>query len=189
MKTMNSLASCAFTAIVGALLLTAAPTLGQDAAPAQPPQKKFGFYAGYAFLHTDDGNLNGVRLAPEYRVKGPLSVVGDFSAEFGKLADTDTTLLTFMGGLRAKKSFGAAAIYVHGLAGGVRTSSSITPFQGVSISVSDTGLGLDGGGGIEFKLSKVRMRLGADYLRHEVDTGGGKTENVGDIRATVGFVF
>ena len=189
MKTMNSLASCAFTAIFGALLLTAAPTLGQDAAPAQPPQKKFGFYAGYAFLHTDDGNLNGVRVSPEYRVKGPLSVVGDFSAEFGKLADTDTILFTFMGGLRAKKSFGTTAIYVHGLAGGVRTSSSITPFQGVSISVSDTGLGLDGGGGIEFKLSKVRMRLGADYLRHEVDTGGGKTENVGDIRATVGFVF
>ena len=40
MKTMNSLASCAFTAIVGALLLTAAPTLGQDAAPAQPPQTR-----------------------------------------------------------------------------------------------------------------------------------------------------
>ena len=47
----------------------------------------------------------------------------------------------------------------------------------------------DGGGGFEFKLSRFKMRLGADYLRREVDIGGGKTENVGDIRATVGFVF
>jgi len=181
MKLKNSLTSCAFAATLGALLLAAAPTQAQD--------KSFGFYAGYAFLHSDDGNLNGVRLSPEYRVTGPLAVVGDFSAEFGTLADTDTTLLTFMGGLQAKKSFGGAAIYVHGLAGGVRTSSSITPFKGVSISVSDTGLGLDGGGGLEFKLSRFKMRVGADYLRREVDIGGGKTENVGDIRATVGFVF
>ena len=181
MKLKNSLTSCAFAAMLGALLLAAAPSQAQD--------RKFGFYAGYAYLHSDDGNLNGVRLAPEYRVKGPLSVVGDFSAEFGTLAETDTTLLTFMGGLQAKKSFGSAAVYVHGLAGGVRTSSSITPYKGVSISVSDTGLGLDGGGGLEFKLSRFKMRVGADYLRREVDMGGGKTENVGDIRATVGFVF
>ena len=189
MKLKNRLTSRALAAMLGALLSVAGTAQAQDAAPAQPQEKKFGFYAGYAFLHSDDGNLNGVRLAPEYRLTGPLSVVGDFSAEFGTLADTDTTLLTFMGGLRAKKSFGSAAIYVHGLAGGVRTSSSISPYQGVSISVSDTGLGLDGGGGLEFKLSRFKMRLGADYLRREVDMGGGKTENVGDIRATVGFVF
>ncbi len=181
MKLKNRLTSRAFAATLGALLFAAGSAQAQD--------KKFGFYAGYAFLHTDDGNLNGVRLSPEYRVSGPLSVVGDFSAEFGTLADTDTTLLTFMGGLRAKKSFGGAAIYVHGLAGGVRTSSSISPYQGVSISVSNTGLGLDAGGGLEFKLSRFRMRVGADYLRREVDMGGGKTENVGDIRATVGLVF
>ena len=189
MKLKDSLTSCTLAATLTALLIAAAPTQAQDAAPAPAPDKKFGFYAGYAYLHSDDGNLNGVRLSPEYRVKGPLSLVGDFSAEFGKLADTDTTLLTFMGGLRVKKSFGAAAVYAHGLAGGVRTSSSISPFQGVTISVSDTGLGLDGGGGIEFKLSRVKMRVGADYLRREVDTGGGRTENVGDIRGTVGFVF
>jgi hypothetical protein len=86
MKIKNSLRSCAFAATLGALLLAAVPTRAQDG--------KFGFYAGYAFLHSDDGNLNGFRLAPEYRLKGPLSVVGDFSAEFGTLADTDTTLLT-----------------------------------------------------------------------------------------------
>ena len=189
MKLKNRLTSCALAATLGTLLLAAGPAQAQDAAPTQTPDGKFGFYAGYAYLHSDDGNLNGLRLSPEYRVKGPLSVVGDFSAEFGKLASTDTTLLTLMGGLRVKKSFGAAAIYVHGLAGGVRTSSSISPFQGVSISVSDTGLGLDGGGGLEFKLSRLKMRVGADYLRREVDIGGGKTENVGDIRATVGLVF
>lgn len=181
MKLKNRPTPLAFAATLGALLFAAGSAQAQD--------KKFGFYAGYAFLHTDDGNLNGVRLSPEYRVSGPLSVVGDFSAEFGTISATDTTVLSFMGGLRAKKSFGGAAIYVHGLAGGVRISSSVTPFKGVSISVSDTGLGLDGGGGLEFKLSRFRMRLGADYLRREVDIGGGKTESVGDIRATVGFVF
>ncbi len=189
MKLKNRLTPRAFAVTLGALLFTAGPAQAQDAAPTQAPAGKFGFYAGYAFLHSDDGNLNGVRLSPEYRVKGPISVVGDFSAEFGKLASTDTTLFTFLGGLRLKKSLGSAAIYVHGLAGGVRTSSSISPFPGVSISVGDTGLGLDGGGGLEFKLSRLRMRLGADYLRREVDIGGGQTENVGDIRATVGFVF
>ena len=181
MKLKNSLTSCAFAATLGVLLLASAPTQAQD--------NKFGFYAGYAFLHSDDGNLNGIRLAPEYRLRGALSLVGDFSGEFGKLAGTDTTLLTFMGGFQVRKSFGATAIYAHGLAGGVRTSSSISPFQGVSISISGTGLGLDGGGGLEFKLSRFKMRLGADYLRRKVDIGGGKTVNESDIRATVGFVF
>ena len=55
--------------------------------------------------------------------------------------------------------------------------------------MSDTGLGLDGGGGLEVKLSRLKMRGGADYLRREVDIGGGKTANESDIRATVGFVF
>ncbi len=181
MKLQNTLRWCAFAATLGGFLFAAAPSQAQD--------KKFGFYAGYAYLHTDDGSLNGVRVAPEYRLKGALSVVGDFSAEFGTLADTDTTLMTFLGGLQAKKSFGTSAVFVHGLAGGVRTSSSISPYQGVSISISDTGFALDGGGGFEFKVSRLKMRVGADYLRREVDLGGGKTENVGDIRATVGFVF
>ena len=181
MKMKSRLTSCAFAMTLCALLLSARPTQAQD--------KKIALYAGYAYFHSDGGNLNGVRLSPEYQLKGALSVVGDFSAEFGTLASTDTTLLTYMGGLRAKKSLGSAAIYLHGLAGGVRSSSSITPFQGVSISVSDSGLGLDGGGGLEFKAGRFKMRLGADYLRRKVDIGGGKTANENDIRGTVGFVF
>ncbi len=181
MKMKNSLAPFAFAAALGVLSLEAAPAQAQDG--------RFGVYAGYAFLHTDDGSLHGARVSPEYRLSGPLWVAADVSAEKGTLASTDTTLLTFMGGLRVRKSLGSAAVYVHGLAGGVRTSSSITPFKGVSISVSDTGLGFDGGGGLEFKLSGLRMRVGADYLRREVDIGGGKTEHVSDIRATVGLVF
>jgi len=181
MKMKSRLRSCALAMTPCALLLAAAPTRAQD--------KKFGFYAGYEYFHSNDGNLNGLRLSPEYRLNGALSLVGDFSADFGKLASTDTTLTTVLGGLRARMSIGSAAIYVHGLAGGVRASSSITPFQGVSISVADTGLGLDGGGGLEFKLSRLRMRIGADYLRREVDIGGGKTANENDVRGTVGFVF
>ena len=177
----DGLRSCALAATLGALLLSSAPTQAQDG--------KFGVYAGYAFLHSDDGSLNGLRLSPEYRVKGGVSVVGDFSAEFGTVAATDTTLVTFLGGLRAKKSFGTTALFVHALAGAARASSSISPFQGVSISITDTGLALDGGGGLEFKLSRFKMRVGADYLRRRVDAGGGQTANVGDIRATAGFVF
>jgi hypothetical protein len=181
MKPKNSLLSRVFAITLGAVLLAPAPAWAQDG--------KFGLYAGYEFFHTDDGDLHGMRLSPEYRLNGAVSVVGDFSAEKGTLSSVSTTLTTFLGGLRARKSIGSAAIYVHGLAGGVRASSSITPFQGVSISVTDTGLGLDGGGGVEFKLSRLKMRIGADYLRREVDIGGGQTANENDIRATVGLVF
>ena len=177
----SRLRSCLLAMSAGALLLATAPAQAQD--------KKLEFYAGYAYLHSDDGSLNGLRFSPAYRLKGALSLVGDFSAEFGKLADTDTTLTSFLGGLRARKAFGTTAIFIHALAGGVRTSSSITPFQGVSISVNDTGIAFDGGGGLDFKLSHFKLRLGADYLRREVDIGGGKTANEDNIRATVGFVF
>jgi hypothetical protein len=163
------------------LLCSATPSRAQDG--------NVRLYAGYSFFHSDDGSLHGVRLSPEYRLKGFLSLTGDFSGEFGTLADTDTTLTTFLGGLRARQGLGGAAVFIHALAGGARVSSSIAPFQGVKISVSDTGLALDAGGGLEFKAGRLRMRAGADYLQRRVDVGGGKTANEHDVRATVGFVF
>ena len=182
MKMKSRLTSCAFAMTLGALTLAAAPTQAQD--------RKVGLYAGYTFFHNDDGNLSGLRLSPEYKLNGFASLAGDFSAEKGTLASADTTLTTFLGGLRLKKGIGSAFIYVHALAGGVRASSSVTPFKGVSISVSDTGLGLDGGGGLEFNFrGSLKMRIGGDYLRRKIDIGGGKTANENDIRATVGFVF
>lgn len=159
---------------------------------------KIRLYAGYTFFHTagttsadtDDGNLSGLRLSPEFRLNSFASVALDVSAEKGTLAKTDTTLTTFLGGLRLRKSLGGPAVFVHALAGGVRSSGSVKPFQGVSISVTDTGLGLDGGGGVEFNFrGSIKMRIGADYLRRKVDVGGGKTANESDLRATVGFVF
>ena len=45
MKLQNTLRWCAFAATFGALLSAAASSQAQD--------KKFGFYAGYAYLHTD----------------------------------------------------------------------------------------------------------------------------------------
>lgn len=182
MKMKSRLLSRAVATALGALTLVAAPTQAQDA--------KVGLYAGYTFFHTDDGSLSGLRLSPEYRVNRFASVVGDFSAEKGTLSSADTTLTTFLGGLRLKKGLGSAAVFAHALAGGVRSSSSITPFKGVSISVSDTGLALDGGGGIEFHFrGSLKMRVGADYFRRKVDIGGGRTANENDVRATVGFVF
>ena len=167
--------------VLGMPLLAAVPTQAQD--------KKFGLYAGYAYYNTADGNLNGLRLSPEYRLNGFASVVGDFSVEKGTFSKARTTLTTFLGGFRVKKGIGSASIFAHALAGGARTSASVKPFAGVSISVADAGLGLDGGGGLEFKLSKVKLRVGADYFRRSVDAGGGKTANESDIRATAGFVF
>ena len=164
--------------------------LPASAAFAQTPDQKVGLYAGYTFLKTDDGNLSGLRLSPEYRLSSYANLVGDFSIEKGTVSDTSTTLVTYLGGLRLRRGVGSAALFVHVLAGGARTSASIKPFGGVTISVADTGLGLDGGGGIEFKFrGSVRMRVGADYLRRKVDVGGGRKEDQNDIRATVGFVF
>ena len=182
MKMTSRLMSCAFALSLVALTFAAAPTQAQD--------RKVALYAGYTFFHNDDGNLSGLRLSPEYRLNGFASLVGDFSFEKGTLASADTTLMTFLGGVRVNRRVGGAGLYVHALAGGVRASSSVTPFKGVSISVSDTGLGLDGGGGLEFNFrGSLKMRIGGDYLRRKVDIGGGKTKNENDIRATVGFVF
>lgn len=190
MKTVSVLRRL-LSAAGAALLLTASPAGAQDpAAPSKAQDGRVGLYAGYAFFKADDGNLHGLRLSPEYRLNGLASIVGDFSVEKGTIASSDTTLTTFMGGLRLKRGIGSASVFVHALAGGARTSSSISPFGGVTISVADSGLGLDGGGGIEFKVSSsLKMRVGADYLRRKLDVAGGKTENQNDIRATVGVVF
>lgn len=174
-----------------AFLLTAVPASAQDpVAPVKAEEGKVGLYAGYAFFKSDDGNLHGLRLSPEYRLNGLASIVGDFSMEKGTISSSDTTLTTYMGGVRLKRGIGPASVFVHALAGGVRTSSSISPFGGVTISVAESGLGLDGGGGFEFKVTNsLKMRVGADYLRRKIDGVGGKTENQNDIRATVGVVF
>lgn len=171
-----------------ALLLAAALLSG--ASPAAAQDKRVSLYAGYAYLRTDDGNLNGLRLSPEYRLNGLASVVADGSFEKGTLGGTSTTVYTYMGGLRLHRGFGPATLFVHGLAGNVRTAASVEPFGGVSISVTESHLGYDGGGGLEFKFKgSMKLRVGADYLRHKVDVAGGKTKDQSDIRATVGFVF
>ncbi len=174
-----------------ALLLAAAPLCAQEAAaPVKAQDGKVGLYAGYAFFKADDGNLHGLRLSPEYRLNGLISIVGDFSMEKGTISSSDTTLTTYLGGLRLKRGIGSASLFIHALAGGVRTSSSISPFGGVTISVAESGLGLDGGGGVEFKVTNsLKMRVGADYLRRKIEVAGGRTENLNDIRATVGVVF
>ncbi len=181
MKMNRRVTSRVVASVLGMLLFGADPTQAQD--------KKFGLYAGYAYYNTADGNLNGLRVSPEFRLNGFASVVGDFSVEKGTFSKASTTLTTFLGGFRVKKGIGSASLFAHALAGGARTSASITPFAGVSISVADTGLGLDGGGGLEFKLSKVKLRIGADYFRRSVDFGAGKTASESDVRATVGVVF
>jgi opacity protein-like surface antigen len=170
--------------------LLLATALLSGASPSEAQDKKVSLYAGYAYLRTDDGNLNGVRLSPEYRLNGLASVVADGSFEKGTLAGSSTTISTYMGGLRLHRSLGAATVFVHGLAGSVRTSASVKPFGGVSISVSESHIGYDGGGGLEFKFKgAMKLRFGADYLRHKVDIAGGKTADQSDIRASVGFVF
>ncbi|MEO5761413.1 MAG: hypothetical protein ABIR28_03790 [Vicinamibacteria bacterium] len=152
-------------------------------------QKKVGLYAGYTFLRAEDGNLSGLRLSPEYRVHRLASVVGDLSAEKGTFSSTDTRLLSGLGGLRLKFGAGPTRLFVHALAGPVRVSSSARSAGGVSFSAAATGLGLDGGGGVEFGGGRsFRIRLGADYLRRRVRAPG-VVLIANDVRATVGFVF
>jgi hypothetical protein len=170
-------------------LLLAASLAGATSGQAQAQDRKVGLYGGYAFLKTDDGNFNGVRLSPELRLNGFASLVGDVSWEKGTVSSASTTITTYLGGLRFRRSVGSVGVFVHALAGGVRSSSSVSPFGGVTLSVSDRGLGLDGGGGLEFDVgSSLKMRLGADYLRRKIDVGG-VSVNENDIRATVGIVF
>lgn len=181
-KSKGPLRLCHRVLMLAALLFPAASAPAQD--------QKVGLYAGYTFFRSDDGNLSGLRLSPEYHLNGFAAVVGDFSVEKGTISSASTTLTTFLGGLRLKRGIGTLGLYAHGLAGGVRSSASVTPVRGVAISVSDTALAFDGGAGLEFRFrGSLRMRIGGDYLRRKVDVGGGATENENDIRATVGFIF
>ena len=182
MKIMGRLLSGASLLALGVLLLGASSASAQD--------KKVGLYAGYAYLNTDGGSLHGVRLSPEYRLNSFAALVGDLSWEKGTISSTSTTLITYLGGVRLNRGIGSMGLFAHVLAGGARTSTSVKPFGGVTISVADRGLGLDGGGGVEFKFrGSLKMRIGADYLRRKVDVGGGNSKSVNDIRGTVGFVF
>ena len=178
MKMTHRLSFHAAAFLVGACVLGAPETtLAQDG--------KVSLYAGYAFFKTDDANLNGARLSPEYHLNSFASVVGDFSYEKGSVDSTSTTVTTYLGGVRLKRGVGSVSLYVHALAGGVKTAASIKPFGGVTISAADTGLGLDGGGGLEFKRKgNLKLRAGGDYIRRKVDD-----INVSDVRATVGVVF
>ena len=168
--------------------LAAACGLAPSSAHAQ--DNDVTLYAGYAFLKSDGGNLNGVRLSPEFKVNRLASVVADLSYEKGSDASSKTSLTTYLGGVRVGVNVGGARVFAHALAGGARTSESVTPVSGVTISATDTTLGLDGGGGVEFKLTgRLKLRAGADYLRRKINVGGGKKENQNDVRATVGVVF
>ena len=180
---MNRLARRATIAALAAACALAAPVAhAQDA--------DVSLYVGYAFLKSDAGNLNGGRLSPEFRLNRLASVVADLSYEKGSDASSKTSLTTYLGGVRVGINVGGARVFAHALAGGARTSDSVTPVSGVTISATDTTLGLDGGGGVEFKLTgRFKLRAGADYLRRKVNVGGGKKENQNDIRATVGLVF
>lgn len=180
-KSKRGLKLCLPALLLAALLL---PTT------AGAQDRRIGLYAGYTFFNSDDGNLSGLRLSPEYHVNGFASLVADLSSEKGTISSASTTLTTFLGGLRLKRGIGGLGVYAHGLAGGVRSSASVTPVRGVAISVSDTAFAIDGGAGLEFSFrGALRMRIGGDYLRRKVDVGGGATADENDIRATVGFVF
>ena len=162
------------------LLLAANTTEAQE--------RKAGLYAGYTFLKADNGNLSGLRVSPEYRVNRLAALVADLSAEKGTLSATDTTLISYLFGVRLKFGTGSRRVFVHGLFGGAHVSSSARSGN-VTFSEAATGLGLDGGGGVEFTVNRAfRMRVGADYLRRRVKAPG-IVLIANDVRATVGFVF
>jgi len=166
---------------LGGLLLGAEPTEAQE--------KKVGLYAGLAFLKAEDGHLSGLRLSPEYRLNRFVSVVGDLSGEKGTFSSTDTTLISYLAGLRVNLGTGPTHVFVHALAGGARVSASDRLSGGGTVSLAATGLGLDGGGGVEFAVRRsFKMRLGADYLRRRVNADG-FILIANDLRATVGFVL
>lgn len=178
------LSARAASAFFAALVVSFATT------PAAAQDGKVSLFAGYAFMKTDDGNLNGLRLSPAWKLNSFASAVADVSAEKGTLSGASNTLYTYMGGVRLHRGIGGLNLFVHALAGGVRTSASVSPFSGVTVSVSESHLAYDGGGGLDFHFKgSIRFRVGADYLRRKVDVGAGKSTNVSDIRATAGFVF
>ena len=183
MKTFGNTVTTAMAVLLAGMILTCP-------VEAQSSDDKVTLYAGYSLLKTDESTLHGLRLSPEFPLKGGLSVVADLSYEKGSEASADSTSVTYLGGVRYGIGVGGARLFAHALAGGARTETSVTPFGGITISAKDTSLGLDVGGGVQFKLSgRLKLRAGADLLRRKLDVGGGRKENQDDLRATVGVVF
>jgi hypothetical protein len=149
---------------LGALMVAvAAPAMAQGA-----PKVEVG--GGYNYLHVEDtnvpagwyGEVSG-SLTPAFAIVG--QVTANYKTTDVSNVDFDTTLATYMGGVRLNaRAAGGLTPFAQVLFGVARTSAS-TDVVGVTVadSVSDAALQL--GGGVKFVPGTIGVQVGADYLR------------------------
>jgi hypothetical protein len=149
---------------LGAVMLAlAAPAMAQNA-----PAVEVG--GGYNYLHLQDTNVPGGWYgAVSGSVTPAVAIVGQVTANYKSNdiagAEINTTLATYMGGVRLNaRAAGGATPFAHVLFGVARSSAS-TDVVGLSIgdAVSDPALQL--GGGLKFMPGTIGVQAGLDYLR------------------------
>ena len=121
-------------------------------------------FVGYSFARVDDVDRHGAALATSFHVVGPLSGFVDASGHFGHDAGLDRNDLTLMAGPGVRFGLGRSVLFVRGLAGLLRDSSTVSVLD-VSISESGSRFAVLAGGGVDVALAwRWAVRLQGDYL-------------------------
>ena len=155
--------------------LAVAVALLPGAAWAQVATPVAELFGGYSYSRSDGQSLHGWESSLALNLSGWLGVAADVSGHYGSVTGGDFSRLAFLAGPRLSRRRGDLTLFVHALAGGVRTSTGVTVL-GVSITASHTDAGGALGGGFDFKLRPHwALRIQGDVLatRAEGETSTG----------------
>jgi len=147
--------------VIGLLSL---PLMAQD-------YPRFEVFGGYQYLYTDTSTIDG-QTSPSQSFNGwdaavtaklgrDLGLEGDFGGAYATISGVSTHVYTYTGGPIVFLSSGKIKPFAHALVGGVHVASSES-----GLSVSQTGLTLMAGGGVDVRLKPaIALRLvQADWL-------------------------
>jgi hypothetical protein len=142
--------------------------VGLGGAPVPAAAGGFELFGGYSYARSDDQSYHGGHGALSWTLKGRLGADFDLAGQYGP---ESLSLLSYTVGPRIALLDGETRVFVHALAGGLRSRASISIF-GVTISKSETNLAVLAGGGIDRRLGgRWGLRLSGEYVG--VDAEGG----------------
>ncbi len=151
--------------VAAALVCLGLPASAQDV----PRVEIFG---GYSFLRSGDEDLNGWALALSYNLTPRFGIVLDESGHYGKSQGVSLRHSEVAVGPGAAFRGERASVFVHAVAGLIRTVGAIEVAPGVRISQSENDFGMLFGGGVDIKASKklaVRLAGGYELIRSDRD--------------------
>jgi opacity protein-like surface antigen len=128
---------------------------------------------GYSFERTSGDaavSRHGWNVSAAVGLTGPISLVADAGGHYGSSGGVDSSQLTLMAGPRASFLRGDKySPFVQALVGLVRETASVQVLD-VTISESESRLGMLFGGGLDVQISaRWALRLAGDYERSSKD--------------------